>query len=146
MRAPMGVAEIEAGSPRRVFVEAHELPALVLGTALGAPAACRRVLGARRGGRYGFVLAAGGLALASPTLRLFGEMAGLHVALTLATGLVSRRQRSHTTRELQRLALWTVLVPLGVALVARPWLGGAALPAAAVAGQLLLWRGLAATR
>ncbi|HTO51976.1 MAG TPA: hypothetical protein VMR50_01210 [Myxococcota bacterium] len=140
------MAEIEAVSPRRVFVEPHELPALVMGTALGTPAACRRVLGARRGGRYGFLLALLGLSLAAPTLRLAGEVAALHVLLTLATGLANRGQRSHTTREVQRLALWTVLVPLAVAALARHWLGGAGLPLAAVAGQLCLWRALAATR
>jgi hypothetical protein len=140
--------EAHAPRPRRVFLEAHELPALVLGVALARPWAARRVLGARRGGRVGALLALLGLALAAPSRASALAAALLHGALGLALGLANRRRGGHTTREVQRLALWTVLTPLGVAALARPFAAGSALPlvAAAVAGQLLLWRALAATR
>jgi hypothetical protein len=72
----------------------------------------------------------------------------VHGGLGLLVGLRARWRTGHTTREVQRLALWTVLTPLGVAALARaaglgaPWHGFAA----AIAGQLLLLRALRATR
>ena len=134
--------------PRRVFLEWSEVPGLVAGVARGEGAAARRVLGARRGGRVGFVLAVLGLAAAAPSRESALFAAGLHVALGLLLGLANRRGGGHTTKEVQRLALWTVLTPLGVALLLRPFAGGSALPlvAAAFAGQALLWRALGATR
>jgi hypothetical protein len=149
MPAPMAGGESEARGPRRAFLELHELPALVLGVARADPAACRRVLGARRGGRAGFLLACATLAAASPSLRFAAAIAAFHVVLTLWTGLAGRRHRSHTTRQVQRLALWTALVPAFIAVLARPFFGhggGTLLPAAVIAGQVLLWRALAATR
>ncbi|HTO06658.1 MAG TPA: hypothetical protein VMR86_06330 [Myxococcota bacterium] len=145
----MAAGEGEAGVPRRAFLETRELPELVFGVALAQPAACRRVLGARRGGRVGFVLACVLLALAAPSARFAAAMLALHVVLTLGAGLAGRPTRSHTTREVQRLALWTALVPLAIAALARPFFGpggGTLLPAAVVTGQLLLWRALAASR
>jgi hypothetical protein len=144
----MPALESEVRRPRRVFLEAHELPGLVAGTALGDATACRRVLGARRGGRVGVMLALAALAFAAGSLRAALGAILLHVALTLALGLASRRRRSHTTREVQRLALWTVVTPLCVALLARALFGPSALVlcAAVLAGQALLLRALAATR
>jgi hypothetical protein len=134
--------------PRRVFLENREIPRLVRGTAVGDPVACRRVLGARRGGRVGAVLALGGLALAAPTLRAAAIAAFVHVALGLLVGLRARRRTGQRTREVQRLALWTVLTPLGVAVLSRPLGFGSEqiLVAAAIVGQLLLLRALRATR
>lgn len=148
MPAPMAAPQIDAKRPRRVFLEAHEIPALILGTARGEPAAGRRVLGARRGGRIGVGLALGALALAAPTAGAALGATALHVALALALGLANRRRRSHTTREVQRLAVWTVVTPLCAAALARPFAGGSALPlyAAVLAGQALLSRVIAATR
>jgi hypothetical protein len=135
-------------SPRRVFLEWSEVPGLVAGVARGDCAAARRVLGARRGGRIGFVLALAGLALAAPSRTGALFAAALHVALGLLVGLANRRAGGHTTKEVQRLALWTVLTPLGVAALLRPFAGGSVLPlvAAAFAGQALLWRALGASR
>lgn len=132
---------------RRVFVESHELAGLVLGTARGDAVACRRVLGARRGGRLGFGLALLGLALAAPSVRAAAAAAGLHVALGLVVGGFARRSTGHRTREVQRLALWTVLTPLGVAALARlAGFGSTRLClAAAIVGQLLLLRALRAS-
>ncbi len=135
-------------APRRVFVERREIPGLVIGTARGDAVACRRVLGARRGGRIGFALALLGLALAAPSPRVALLAALAHVVLGLVVGLRARARSHHTTREVQRLALWTVLTPLGVAVLCRlsgfgaPW----QLYAAALAGQLLLLRALRVTR
>jgi hypothetical protein len=144
----MDSLESHAGSPRRVFLEWPEVPGLALGAARGDPAACRRVLGARRGGRVGVVLALAALALAAPSRRAALAAVALHVGLGLVVGLWNRRIGGHTTKEVQRLALWTVLTPAGVAVLLRPFAAGSALPlaAAVLAGQVLLWRALAATR
>ena len=148
MRARMGGAETDSARPRRAFLETREIPALVAGTARAEPAAARRVLGARYGGRAGFLLAVAGLALAAPSLRTALLASLAHVVLGLAVGLANRRRGGHTTREVQRLALWTVLTPLCVAALARlaGMGGGAPLFAAVLLGQALLWRALAATR
>ena len=134
--------------PRRVFVERREIPGLVAGTARGNAVACRRVLGARRGGRIGFTLAAAGLALSAPSLRTALLAALLHVSLGLLVGIGARVHSGHRTREVQRLAVWTVLTPLGVVMLVR--LVGFGSPwhcfAAAIVGQLLLVRALRATR
>ena len=141
-------SDASARPPRRVYVERREILGLVLGTARGDAVACRRVLGARRGGRIGFALALAGLALAAPSLRVALLAAFVHVVLGLLVGLRARAKSLQTTREVQRLALWTVLTPLGVAMLARFTGLGAAWQcvAAALAGQLLLLRALRATR
>lgn len=148
--APIALHEDDtpAGGARRVFLSRREIAGLVIGTARGDAVACRRVLGARRGGRVGFALALGGLALAAPDARSALLAALLHVSLGLLVGLGARRHTGHTTREVQRLALWTVLTPLGVAALARlGGLGSAQLVfAAALVGQLLLVRAVRVTR
>ena len=149
LEAPVQLgSDASARPPRRVYVERREILGLVLGTARGDAVACRRVLGARRGGRIGFALALAGLALAAPSLRVALLAAFVHVVLGLLVGLRARAKSLQTTREVQRLALWTVLTPLGVAMLARFTGFGAAWQcvAAAIAGQLLLLRALRATR
>lgn len=140
--------EAPARSPRRVFVERHEIPGLLVGTARGSAEACRRVLGARRGGRIGFALAIAGLALAAPGPREALLAVLVHVLLGLLVGFFAHRHGLQTTREVQRLALWTVLTPLGVAGLARvSGFGSLRLCiAAAIVGQILLVRALRATR
>jgi ABC-type dipeptide/oligopeptide/nickel transport system permease subunit len=88
-----------------------------------------------------------GLGLAAPELPGALAAAGLHVALGLVVGLFARRRTGHRTREVQRLALWTVLTPLGVAAIARlAGFGSTRLClAAAVVGQVLLVRALRAS-
>jgi len=139
--------DARARGPRRAYLARSEVPQLVVGTALGDPVACRRVLGARRGGRIGLLLALTGLALAAPNPRAALEAAFVHVALGLLVGLRARRRSGHRTREVQRLALWTVLTPLGVAAIAR-LAGFGSEPlcvAAAIVGQVLLLRALRAS-
>ncbi len=148
--APIELRETDAPArrARRVFVERSEIAGLVVNTARGNAIACRRVLGARRGGRIGLTLALAGLALAAPSPRAALLAALVHVCLGLLVGFGARRRSHHRTREVQRLAVWTVLTPLGVAVLARllgfgsPWL----CVAAAIVGQLLLMRALRATR
>jgi len=143
----MAAPEILAKPARRVFLDSRELPGLVVGTALGDPAACRRVLGARRGGRFGVLLALGALALAAPSARLALAATAFYVALTFGLGAVARRTTGHTTREVLRLSVWAVLTPLCVAALARAFAATAwPLWLAVLAGQALLWRALAATR
>ena len=140
--------EPSARPPRRVFVERREIPGLVIGTALGSAIACRRVLGARRGGRIGFTLALAGLAISAPTVRTAFLAALVHVSLGLLVGIGARARTGQRTHEVQRLALWTVLTPLGVTALAR-FAGSASLGhciGAAIVGQLLLVRALRATR
>src|SRR5262245_19272255 len=119
MRARMAGAETESARPRRAYLSAREVPGLVLGAAMGERVAARRVLGARYGGRWGFLLAVAGLALAAPDVHTAWIAALAHGALGLLLGRVNRRRGGHRTREVQRLALWTVLTPLGVAALAR---------------------------
>jgi hypothetical protein len=144
----MAAPDIHATRARRVFLEPHELPGLLAGTALGDAIACRRVLGARRGGRIGVALALAALALAAPSLRAALVATALHVVLALVLGRANRRIGMHTTREVQRLALWTVVTPLCVAALLRAAAepSALALGAAVFAGQVLLWRALVATR
>ncbi len=144
----MGAGEIQEARARRAFIEAHELLGLALATARAEPSASRRVLGARRGGRFGAGLALAALALAAPSPAVALAATALHVALALLIGLLNRRRATHTTREVQRLAMWTVVTPLCVAALARAVLGASAWPVtlAVLAGQALLWRALAATR
>jgi len=149
VNAPIALHEdTPAGGVRRVFLERREIAGLLIGTARGDAIACRRVLGARRGGRIGFALALGGLALAAPSAHAGALAALLHVGLGLLVGLWARARTGHRTREVQRLALWTVLTPLGVAALARlAGFGSARLVfAAAIVGQLLLIRALRVTR
>jgi hypothetical protein len=144
----MAAPEVETPSGRRVFVELHELPALVIGTALGAPAACRRVLGARRAGRIGVLLALFALAFAARSWAAALLAVVLQMALSLALGLFNRGSGGHTTREVQRLAVWTAVTPLCVAALTRLAWGASdsLLYLAVAAGQLLLLRALRATR
>ena len=141
-------SQASARPPRRVFVERREIAGLLIGTARGDAIACRRVLGARRGGRIGFALALLALGVAAPSPRAALVAVLVHVASGLVVGIGARRRGGQHTREVQRLALWTVLTPLGVAALARVAGSGSLrlCVAAALVGQLLLVRALRATR
>jgi hypothetical protein len=129
---------------RRVFVEAHEVPGLVLGALRGDPVAFRRILGARRGGRIGTAGAALGLALAAPP-RAWPALAAAHVAIALLVGAVTRARTRLGIREVLRVSFWTAFpllllaTPLRLLLADSPW---PALCAVALAGALT-WRALA---
>jgi len=134
-----------SGAPRRSFIQAHELPGLLLGAGLGRPVALRRVLGARRGGRIG-VMIAGALALLAA--RDAGALSfGLSSYVCLATLTAIRHgSRGFGGYRSLRLLLWTLPGPLVAALAASA-LGlhsRLGLPAAVIAAWVLLERGLRA--
>ena len=132
-----------AHAERRVFLQARELPGLALGALRGDAVSMRRILGARRGGRYGVAYAAvGAIAVVEPSL-----MGAFLVAAVVVTALAWALQRSATRLGLVpfvRLSLWIVAPALIVASLARlsepesfaPGLFGL------VVGHVLLWRNL----
>ncbi|MCP4006214.1 MAG: hypothetical protein GY725_18680 [bacterium] len=96
--------------PRRSFIEFKEVGPLLPGVLLGDPRAYRRILGARRGGRFGLLLgslsllAAAGLSTTS-ALALFAHIAaGVLISLSGVSRL--------GIREHQRLSLWSATPPL----------------------------------
>jgi hypothetical protein len=140
--AETGVEPARAGR-RRTFLEAREVPGLVIGSLRGELPALRRIVGARRGGRIGVALAALGLALAAPP-RAIVPSALLTVALALLGRLLGRRRHGLSSREYLRIVGW---------LAAPLWLLAAPLRAVdpdaiapgvfgAVIANLLLWRNL----
>ena len=126
---------------RRVFVARAEVPGLLRGVLAGDGVALRRVLGARRGGRYGVLLALAGALLAIPVEALAVPLA-CHAVLSLAGHFVGRAPRLGPW-EYQRVALWALALPLFAAAPLR-WLGvgGLAVVLAVGVAHGLLWRGL----
>lgn len=141
-RAPS--AQGAEAAPRRAFLRPGEVPGLLVGAVRGEQPAMRRILGGRKGGRYGIALVALGLATAVPwravpLIALIGLLgAGVGAAL-------QRGPHRLGFRDYLRLSLWVVAPLLLIAAPARiheldslaPGLFGV------VAGQLLLWRNLA---
>jgi hypothetical protein len=119
------------------------VPGLLVGAVRGDQPAMRRILGGRKGGRYGIALAALGLAIAvpwraAPLIALLGLLgAGLGAAL-------QRGPHRLGFRDYLRLSLWIVAPLLLLAAPARiheldslaPGLFGV------IAGHALLWRNL----
>jgi hypothetical protein len=133
-------------TPRRVFVEAREIPGLVSGAARGDRAALRRILGGRRSGRLAVLAAIGGLALACAPADVPRVLAA-HAALSCA-GWESRRRRTGLSlRQHQRLLLWLVAPALWLAAPLRPIDPGAAAPLLALAAaHVLAWSHLGRTQ
>jgi hypothetical protein len=133
----------DGAAPRRNFIEARELPGLLVGAALGRAPALRRVTGARRGGRLGAALAALLAALASADLIAAAGAVGAYFCLAALTAARHQRSGFGGYRSL-RLLLWTVPAPLLLAALARaPGFESRLLPALAVlVGWALLERGL----
>jgi hypothetical protein len=119
--------------PRRVFIEAHELPGLLAGLVRGEARSLRRILGARRGGRYGVGLAALGLVLAAHP-RHWPALLAAHAVLSLV-GLPLQRRHGLSPRENQRLALWWLGMALALCALPRA-LGAPELPVAMAAVAL----------
>lgn len=126
---------------RRVFLSRAEIPGLVRGAVTGEPVALRRILGARRGGRYGAMLALAATLLAVP-FQALAPLALVHAGLSVAGHLAARPARIGP-RQYQRMVTWTLAPTLLLAAPFRLVGGGeiAALLALAVAHGLL-WRGL----
>jgi hypothetical protein len=130
---------MSAARPRRTFIEPRELPALLRGALAGDPRALRRILGGRRGGRYGFTL----LLLAGLAAAPLGEiplLAAAFVVLGALTWLVQRPSRRLALREVLRAGLWTVF-PFALACVPLRFFVEGVLPllVAAAIGYGLLW-------
>lgn len=128
---------------RRVFLRWRELPRLLLGVLRGDAVAQRRVLGARRGGRLGLLLALAALLLVAPGWLAATGLAALHVALTLACGLAAKA-RGLGVRQRLRLSLWAATPALLIAAPLRLAVPDSLVPAllSLAAAQLILIRGL----
>ncbi len=130
-------------SPRRVFLSPREIPGLLAGVLRGDATAQRRVLGARKGGRFGVVLGLAALVLVSPGWLAGAALAALHVALTLGVGFASGRSPVRAHQRL-RLSLWAGTPPLLLAAPLRLAWPESVLPAllGLIAAQLILDRSL----
>jgi hypothetical protein len=117
---------------RRVFLRVEEIPRLFAGLLRGEPVAMRRILGARRAGRVGALLAALGVLAWLGEPAIFGLAIG-QLAIALPGAALSRPPLSWL--EYQRLSLWLA----GAALLAAAPLHAA--PALAPHGVWLLWLG-----
>ncbi len=129
---------------RRVFLVPREVPGLLVGSVRGDPVALRRILGARRAGRTGLVLALAALTLAVPSLAVALLALTLHLFLALYVVIPRRGSIPLTVFQELLLSLWTV-APLFVALASlRLIWPSSPLPAlaAVLLGHLLVWRNL----
>lgn len=126
---------------RRVFLTRAEVPGLLRGVLTGDATALRRILGARRGGRYGASLAALAAVAAVPPGALLALVVA-HLGLSFA-GHFAARTADLGPRQYQRLVMWALAAPLLVSTPLR-LLGLGALPAivAIAVGHGLLWSGL----
>ena len=129
---------------RRVFLTRAEVPGLLRGVLTGDATALRRILGARRGGRYGASLAALAAVAAVPPAALVALVVA-HLGLSVA-GHFAVRAADLGPRQYQRLVMWALAVPLlGSAPLRLVELGGLGLLPAILAiavGHGLLWSGL----
>ena len=128
---------------RRVFLRLREIPLLLVGVLRADAAASRRVLGARRGGRIGVLLSLAALRLAAPGWPATAALAALHLAATLASGLLGRPGGLRSYQRL-RLSLWTGTSALLLLAPLRLVWPDSTLPAliGLVAAQLILERGV----
>jgi hypothetical protein len=128
---------------RRVFVEANEAPALVLGALRGDPVALRRILGARRGGRIGVVAGALALAIAAPP-RAWLALGAAHMAVALGVWAATRQRTGLAVREVLRVSLWPAFPLVALAATLRLVWPDAAWPALAaiLAAGALVFRAL----
>lgn len=116
---------------------------MLVRVALGRDAALRRVLGARRGGRIGAILAGLPALLAAADLRAALAGVGAYAGFAALTAVRHRRSGLGGYRAL-RLLLWTLPGPLLLAAAAArgPGPSRLLLPLAVLAGWALLERGL----
>ena len=128
---------------RRAFVEWHALPGLLAGSVSGHAPRLRRIVGARRAGRYGVLLAFSSGALAFGPRELPAALLGHLLLCGLGLALGNRAARLRP-RAYLRLSAWPVTLPLLLAAVLRlvPGTGSELAWVALIAGHALLWRGL----
>ena len=101
----------------------------------------RRILGARRSGRTGAVLALVALGLASPSLAMVPPLIALHVLLALHI-LIRKSSLQLQASQALVLSLWTVAPPLAALAPLRLIWSGSPWPAvsALLLGHWLVWR------
>ena len=118
----------------------------MIGVSLGDAAALRRVLGGRRGGRYGVLLSGGLALLAAPGPIQLAVGIAVYLALALVAAVIYREPEGLGAPQCLRLMLWALPVPLVLAAAARLLGAGSALPLllAVIAAYLLLDGGLRA--
>jgi len=123
---------------RRVFIQTEEVPGLLCGALAGSRPVLRRLLGARRGGRWGLALAAAALLGAAPRHALAPLIA---LDLMLSALAIGAAGLALSFRQHQRLALWFVAPLAAAAVPLRLAWPGSALPAAlaVVAAHAWLW-------
>ena len=128
---------------RRTFVEWHELPGLLAGSAAGRSPQLRRIVGARRAGRYGALLGLSSGALAFGSLELPVAVLGHLCLCGIGLALANRAAKLPPLRYL-RVSAWPVALPLLLAATLRLVSGtGTGFGwVALVSGHALLWRGL----
>lgn len=115
---------------RRVFIVVPEIPGLLRGAIFADPVSIRRILGARRGGRFGALLALAALAphvaagTGAPTI-------GAHLALSLLGWSIQRGTLG--PRQYQRVVLWMLAPALAVTAPLALFLAKGSVGAAALA-------------
>lgn len=129
---------------RRVFLSGAEVPGLLRGVLAGDATCFRRILGARRGGRYGALLAGVALLLAVSPADLAVPLI-VHAGLSLAGHFAGRSGSEPRlgARQYQRVVLWALAIPLALSAPFRLVSAGAVPAILAIAvGHGLLWSGL----
>ena len=144
-RKPFGGSTLQAIRPtRRSFVVAAEVPGLLLGAVRGNATSLRRLLGARRTGRWGAGLCALGLLLAAPSIDAAAAWIGLHVVLALYVVIPRGGAIGLSVRQELCLSLWAAAPLLVVLAGLRAIWPDSWLPAvgAGLLGHLLVWVGV----
>jgi hypothetical protein len=113
------------------------------GVLRGEQPALRRVLGARKGGRYGAAMAAAGLVAGVPVSAIPGVVL-LGLAAAAVGALAGRGAHGMTLYEYLRLSLWAVAPLLWLAAPLRLLEPDTLAPGifAVAVGHALLWRGV----
>jgi len=128
---------------RRVFISAGEVPRLMTGAVLGRPVALRRLLGARRAGRYG-VAATVISAVAALPADLLPLALITHAAMSALGMLLANSETGLGVMQYQRLSLWVLAPVLAGLATLRLFDEAAPLTSCTAIGfaHLLLWRGM----
>jgi len=131
---------------RRSFIVKREVPHLLAGGLRGDPVALRRILGARRTGRWGLGLAALALALVAPSAATAGIVAALHLGIGASGFMLRGKSLGLELRPALLLSLWIVAPLWALGSLGRLLLPGSLLPAVAASllAEWLVWRGVQA--
>lgn len=130
---------------RRVYITVGELPGLLSGGVRSDPVKLRRILGARRTGRWGLAGVTGAALLAVPPASA-ATLLALHVVLSAAGFLSRARAAGLTVRAHQRVLVFMIAPALSISAILRGliWVFASELEGAVpmlVAGGLLAAHG-----